>query len=289
LNGPDKGQSFEMREGDNFIGRSSENDFMIKDNTVSRRHLKIIKRGERHFIVGLKSMNGIFFNGNFLTPGIEIEVKEGLPIVIGMSAVGIGYTCRATVAPFLDSIGLIKEASAESGIFAIHQNRTNQKKLELVYKVMDVLEEKDTIHEALDEILHHIFGLLKGIDRGVVILVDPIKNKITDVVYRHKKPTTQKQDIFCKPLVKHVLLKKKPLVISNVKAEKNDELIDTLKLMRIESVMCIPLIACAELMGAMYVDSQERPYGFSNEDLSLFVDISQRIALAYQELCFLSI
>ena len=127
LNGPDKGKSFEMIEGDNYIGRSSENDFTIKDNTVSRRHLKIIKRGKRHFIVDLKSMNGIFFNGNFLTPAIEIEVKEGIPIVIGMSAIGIGYTCKNTVAPFLDSIGLTKETQAESGIFAIHQNKTNQK------------------------------------------------------------------------------------------------------------------------------------------------------------------
>ena len=47
LNGPDKGQSFEMHEGDNFIGRSSENDFMVKDNTVSRKHLKIIKREKK--------------------------------------------------------------------------------------------------------------------------------------------------------------------------------------------------------------------------------------------------
>ena len=206
-----------------------------------------------------------------------------------MSAVGIGYTCRETVAPFLDSIGLTKEAGAESGIFAVHQNKTNQKKLELVYKVMDVLEEKETIHEALHEILNHIFGFLKGIDRGAFILVDPVKKTITDVIYRPKKPTDQKQDIFCKPLVKHVLIKKKPLAISNVKAEKSNELIDTLKLMRIESVMCTPLISCTELMGAMYVDSQERPYGFSKEDLSLFIDLSQRIAFAWQEVCILSL
>ena len=110
LNGPDKGQSFEIIEGDNYIGRSSENNFMVKDNTVSRRHLKIIKRGERHFVVDLKSMNGTFCDGNFLPPGIEIEVQKGTPIVIGMSAIGIGFTCRETVAPFLDSIRLIKEA-----------------------------------------------------------------------------------------------------------------------------------------------------------------------------------
>ena len=289
LNGHDKGQSFEMREGDNFIGRSSENDFMIKDNTVSRRHLKIIKRGERHFIVDLKSMNRTFFNGNFLPPGIEIEVKEGIPIVIGMSAIGIGYTCRETVAPFLDSIGLTKEVAGDSGISAIHHNRTNQKKLELVYKVMNVLAGKKPINEALDRILLDIFELLKGIDRGAFVLIDPMKKKITDVVSRSNRPTNQKQDKFCKPLVKHVLIKKKPLAISNVKAEKNNELIDTLKLMRIESVMCTPLIACSELMGVLYVDSQERPYGFSKEDLSLFVDLSQRIAFAWQEVCFLSL
>ena len=40
LNGPQTGKSFELREGDNHVGRSSR-DIQIDDPTVSREHLKI--------------------------------------------------------------------------------------------------------------------------------------------------------------------------------------------------------------------------------------------------------
>jgi GAF domain-containing protein len=35
-------------------------------------------------------------------------------------------------------------------------------------------------------------------------------------------------------------------------------------------------------MGVLYVDSLERPFGFRREDLSLFVDLCQRTALAVE-------
>ena len=289
LNGPDKGQAFEMTEGDNYIGRSSDNDFMIRDETVSRRHLKIIKRGKRYFIVDLKSMNGTFFNGNYLVPGFELEVRVGVPIMIGMRVIGIGHTSREILMPFLDSIGLTKEGGADSTTFEIHGSRINQKKLELIYKVISVLEEKKSIHEALHEIPAYIFEFLRGIDRAAIILIDPMKKRIADVIYRSYKPREQKQEKFCKPLVKQVLAKREPIVISHVEAEKSSEIIDTLKTMGIESVMCAPMIANAELMGAMYVDCLEKSYIFIEEDLTLLVDVGQRIALAWQEACFLSL
>ena len=234
-------------------------------------------------------MNGTFFNGNYLVPGFELEVKEGVPIMIGMSAIGIGHTSREILMPFLDSIGLTKESGADSTTFEIHGSRINQKKLELIYKVISVLEEKKSIHEALHEIPAYIFEFLRGIDRAAIFLVDPMKKRIADVIYRSYKPMEPKQDKFCTPLVKQVLAKREPIVISHVKAEKSSEIIDTLMIMGIQSVMCTPMIANSELMGAMYVDCQKKPYKFSKEDLSLLVDVGQRIALAWEEACFLSL
>ena len=75
---------------------------------------------------------------------------------------------------------------------------------------------------------------------------------------------------------------REPLVVSNVEIEMENELIDTLKILKIESVMCVPLICSSQIMGVLYVDSLERPFGFRREDLSLFVDLCQRTALAVE-------
>ena len=128
LNGPEMGQSFELKDGATYVGRSFENDIRIEDKTVSRRHLKIDKRGSKYFITDLKSQNGTFFKGNIIAPGIEIQAEEGQPMAIGMTVLCFGRGCVEYMMSLVDSIGLTAEIARESGIFLAHGDKTNQKK-----------------------------------------------------------------------------------------------------------------------------------------------------------------
>jgi hypothetical protein len=46
--------------------------------------------------------------------------------------------------------------------------------------------------------------------------------------------------------------------------------------------MCVPLISRSQKLGAIYVDSINRPYGFRKEDLSLLTAFASRAALAIE-------
>jgi len=174
LTGPEMGQVFELRDGPSYVGRSQDNDIQILDKTVSRRHLKLSRNGDRYFITDLGSQNGTFVNGLNITSGIEIEVRQGHPIALGMTVICLGEGCMDQVMPFLDSIELTKETGNQSGIFVQHGERTNQRKLELLYKVSYLLSEKTPLNVTLEKILDHIFDLLRRIDRGAFILIDPV-------------------------------------------------------------------------------------------------------------------
>jgi len=87
LNGLDIGGSFQLKEGVNTIGRAFENDIVLKDKTVSRQHLRIVKQADRYLVTDLESKNGTFFSGKYLPPETEREVKEGVPIAIGMTVI----------------------------------------------------------------------------------------------------------------------------------------------------------------------------------------------------------
>ena len=76
LNGPEKGRSFRLREGENYIGRSIDNDIRIEDKTLSRKHARILLRGSRFFITDLKSQNRTFFDSAYIEPGSEVELKR---------------------------------------------------------------------------------------------------------------------------------------------------------------------------------------------------------------------
>ena len=280
LVGPDKGRSFDL-EGDSiYIGRSLENEICIRDKTVSRRHLKLTWKEGRYFITDLRSVNRTFHNGNYVPPGIEIEAKEGVPIAMGMSVICIGQGCIEQLMPLLDTIELDGQTSEESGIFREHRDRTNQKKLEMIYKVSNVLTENLSVNATLGKILEYAFELLGRIDRGAFILFDPDTRKVTHLVSRSNQKKDDPFKRFCKDVVKRVARNKIPFVISNVAAEQGDELLDTLKLLHIQSVMCVPLISSHQIIGVFYVDSLDSPYGFRREDISFFLDLSQRTAVA---------
>ena len=64
---------------------------------------------------------GLFWH-IFINPGIEFEVKEGVPIIIGMSVICLGKGCLEEVKTFLDSIDVSREISeSDTGTLGLDQ------------------------------------------------------------------------------------------------------------------------------------------------------------------------
>lgn len=82
--------------------------------------------------------------------------------------------------------------------------------------------------------------------------------------------------------VQRVLESGNPLIFSKGYTEEKSVLVDTFRVQKIESVMCVPLVNGSRLVGAMYVDSLRRPDGFRKDDLLVLLDIGQRVALAVE-------
>jgi pSer/pThr/pTyr-binding forkhead associated (FHA) protein len=285
LNGPNRGESFELKDGYTHIGRSAKNDIRIEDKTVSRTHLRISKKGEKYLLTDLKSLNGTFCNGKYINHPFQFEVKEGIPIAIGMILICIGEGCVEQIRPLFDSIELTKDTGEQSGIFKVHKHRTNQKKLEVLYRVSDTLSESLPLNKILTRTLNYILDFLGRIDTGAFILIDPETGGFGDVISVSAKPIHESPILYCSDLVRLVIDDRKAVAISNVQAEEG-EFIDTLKIQRIVSVMCLPLISGSQTMGAMYFDSVRKKYEFSREDISFFSDLSQRIAVAIENIRF---
>jgi hypothetical protein len=280
LNGPEMGQSFRLKDGLTYVGRSEDNNVQIEDKTVSRRHLKIMLRENRFFVTDLKSENGTFIGGDLVTSGLEVEVEEGATITIGMCMICLGRGPVKEMIPFLEPIGFTDEAGEKHGDFAAYRDQTNHKRRAFLSEVSRIMGESLPLKEALRGILENIFHLLKRIDRVAFILVDPDTEKILDVVSSSKQSAP---DDYCVEVVKRVIKDKRVVAVSNVRTEEQNELVDTLKILKIESVMCVPMLSHSQLIGLIYVDSLGRPYGFRKEDLPLFTDLSQMTALAVEK------
>ncbi len=282
LEGPDKGQSFDLKGKTTSIGRSHDNHIQMKDRFVSRKHLEISRRNSKFFLKDLKSENGTFVDGEPITPGKELEVKEGLPISLGMSVLCLGQGCSEYILAFLDSIDLSKELSEKVG--EAHKDRpmTAKRNMELVSKVSHVLGQSLDINEMLEKILAYIFDLLKRIDRGAIILINDETGEVKQVIIRNREGLSDNTTRYSEAVVERVLETGKAVMIPDAQAEDSSALADTLELAEIGSVMCVPLISKSEIRGVIYVDSLQKPYGFRREDLSLLTALSSPAAIAVE-------
>ncbi len=282
LNGSCKIQSFDLKNDEIFIGRASDNDIQIKDKTVSRNHLKLIRRKNEYFIRDLKSTNGTVVNGEQISFGIEFEVNEGVPISIGNSVICLTEECLGDVQSVKDSMDLPKKPVEKDKELLKTRPFTFQKNMELMYDVCNVLRKSLNINDILGKILDQILDLFKRTDRGAIILIDHETKTISKGISRTKDGSKVSGMWYSLDIVNRVIEDGEAVIISDVYVEDGDGLSGTLEIMKIGSVMCIPLISKSQLWGVIYVDSVEKTYGFRKEDLDLLTAVSSPVALAIE-------
>ena len=80
VDGKDSGKNIEITKDEILAGRSLDNDFVISDISVSRKHFKIKKEGDRYVISDMGSGNGIKVNGSKTT---SATLSDGDIISVG--------------------------------------------------------------------------------------------------------------------------------------------------------------------------------------------------------------
>jgi len=289
LNGPAKGRSYRLREGENHIGRAIDNDIRIEDKTLSRKHAKIVLKGSRFFITDLKSQNRTFFDRAYIEPGSEVELKAGVPIALGTTIVSVSLseTDDGQMTSFSETVKLSKADIEKASELAERRDEAEEKRLQLLKDASELLVSGVLIRDALEKILQSITEELNRVDRAAIILMDPQTGDIEDTVLGPRVPRNQKTAPYSTKVVERVIAVKRPVMISNAKTEEGD-IADTLKVLKIQCVLCAPMIFASRMTGVIYLDSVHRPYGFREDDLALLMELGQQIALALEKIRFVS-
>lgn len=279
ISGPKKGKSFSLDGDVIYLGRAPENQIQIKDKSVSRRHLKILQKDGKYFFVDLNSRNGTFLKNKPIQPGQEVEVQEKSPIAVGNVIVCIGEPGQWDILTMDDSIDL-SEGLKETGVF--NRPMTSPRNLDLIYKISNVLMQSLNINEIMEKILDYIFELLKRIDRGVIILVDSDSGEILDVISRSADKGEKGARMYSRSIVEKAIIERNAVIMSDTQTEKESDRSESMEMMRVRSVMCVPLISKSEIRGVLYVDSVNKPFGFRKEDLALLSALSGPAAVAIE-------
>ena len=286
MKGADKVQSLEVRADTIHIGRSPENDIQIDDSSVSRKHLIVRWKLNKPFITDLESKNGTLVNGKRVQSGHEIEVKEGVPVGIGKIVISLGKECTDDKLDAMHTTGFSKGFSEHGEGFLQDRPMTAQRNMELIYKASSALMQSininEDIHKILEKILNYVLDLLQRVDRGAFILVDSETKEISELVPILKKCNGAEVRSYSRTIVDRVIREGKAVVMLDTFSEDKADLSESMEIMKVRSVMFVPLISRSQVKGVIYVDSVNQPYGFRKEDLSLLTALSIPAAFAIE-------
>ncbi|MBN1849202.1 MAG: FHA domain-containing protein [Deltaproteobacteria bacterium] len=265
-----------------YVGRSGDNDIQIKDRFVSRLHLKINQVGKRFFIKDLKSTNGTYINGKPIISGIGFEVEKGAPIVIGTSVICVGEMPKNDAQSILKAMKPFRELVNE--IYDLDPDRpmTYQKNLDLMNRVKNILTQKTPIDDRLGKVLDDILDFFNRVDKSAIILIDKENGQISKTIIRCQDELDLEEPWYSQNVVDMVVGERNAVVIPDTDVEDEYNLSDTLKVLKIGSVLCIPLISGAQMEGVFYIDSIDGVNGFRKDDFALFSSMGAAIAMTVE-------
>lgn len=87
--GPDAGHTHRLGDHALRLGRSPDNDVILRDPATSGHHARLERRGDQFWVVDLGSTNGTFVNGESVQ---EKQLSTGDRMTIGQNAIHFTLT-----------------------------------------------------------------------------------------------------------------------------------------------------------------------------------------------------
>ncbi len=293
IQGPDKGRTFELRAGDNVVGRENGATITLNDQTASRAHACIKVNNGRSLLNDMGSANGTFLNGvkigqaTGLKRGDQVRCGSTLLVFQGDTAAGgpapgtgvdidengmlVDSAIVATVPSSEDSVII---PTPEAGVKAIDNLRSLYK---LIADISTFLNLDDLIEYALER----VYELLEA-DRGFIMFIDE-SGRMS--VKASKGPEGATQD--GAPPVSHTIIDevvkgKVGVLSSNAMSDKRFAGGKSVHNFGIRSAICVPLMGRDRVLGVIQVDCSVTEKSYSTEQLRLLTAIGYQAGLAIE-------
>ncbi len=300
LSGPVTGVQVEI-VGTLTIGRGRDNNLLINDPSVSRKHAMIQQTPMGTILRDLGSGNGTFVGQRRI---IEYKLSPGDIVTIGPSELRFevldvekpasapspdesvvfeqGEESTITAAEASNVYETFFKSSAQSATF--EQLREAQSRLEAVYKAAQIISHERDVAKLLARIMDELFELVPA-HNGVILLKDERDDTLR---WEHVKTGSgQKRVMISSSIVRRAFEKREAVLTHNAAADDRFLAGASIIAHNITSAMCVPLEHQEEVLGVLYVDTRGTSHAFHRGDLELMVALARAAAIAIRNAQYL--
>ena len=305
-------------EGDEVrLGRGSDNDVVLPDFSVSRRHAAVRREPGGWFVYDLKSTNGVQVNavtvkkapvrsGDRLKIGIFEFAVEGelthAPSPAAQVRVDSGVGAAAgTAAGAISSATIVRRLSDFSADYGLEKVLTPERRREDKRKALDqaysntifgiltrlarMLIKSNSVDEVLEQVLAIAFEAL-SVDRGFILIRDDVSGELVCEVSRVGDEVTFRPDEVpvSKTMLEAVINERVALLTYDAQSDQRLATGESIRIHQIRSAMCAPLWSSENIIGVMQVDSPFHAGTFNEGDLDLFTALANYAAVAVERI-----
>ena len=300
---------FEMTTAETVIGRHPECTFQINSNMVSRKHAKIVKKGDQFVVEDLQSGNGTFVNGKkidgptalahddriklgpillrFETPEGAAAPKPAAPKPAPLPSVpaqAVETNFNVDVSEGEEDTSTIM-GTAERGTSVFGKLEVNpEAKLKGVLEISRALAGTADLNSLLPKILDTLFNIFPHADRGCVLFHDPALGKMVPKAMKHRRAGDDETVKLSRTILKTVLEQKTGILSADAASDSRFQASESISNLTIRSMMCVPMLSLAgDPMGIINIDTQNAFNQFRAEDLDLLMAVAGQAAMSYEQ------
>ena len=296
LSGPLKGHKFHLPAGETSIGRESSNHLWAADPALSRRHCVIVRGDDSLLIRDLESHNGTLVNGVAI---VEQELRHRDQLTLGDSVLVL-LTKEEEEHPESTAVELTDTAELGSVPMLLQQQDAIYLQPE---RVLETLPETDRTARDLNALLKIATGIghirdrdslewqLLGMvfdvvpaDRAAILHFAPGSENFDSAIAWDRVLGPGNKVEVSRTVVRQVLRERVGLLVRDVPEEDRLREVTTLSHLRLESLLCVPLIHGNLVQGVIYLDTRNRQARFDRDHLQVMTAVASIASLALENI-----
>jgi len=287
LEGLMKGELFDLEKEVIFVGRSPGNDINIRDEGVSRKHLKIFSVESCYFVEDLKSKNGTMINGEPLDAGFARLITENDRIHLGSTVIrvdGIGVHKPPITVEEIEPDASAKIDGPESSKDYSGEERRSRafKEMNFIYDLLDLMGETSNSNQLLEKVTECLFESYPRIDKVSAFVFDDAKNEMEEIVSRSKQESDKKKTSYTRAILDQVMQDGKIVSVFLKADAARDGFTNVQDTVALIAVICLPLMIGEKVRGAIYIEGFRESNPVRKEDFLLLKTIKRLLELSLE-------
>jgi len=295
---------FELKDGENQIGRHPDFPITITQASVSGRHAMIKGENGEFTLEDIGSRNGTFVNQEKIEEAVKLKHNDAIrfgaaearfldpakeqaaaakPILAGGPAAPMATLDLGSQVNFDDADKpTITGQVAGAGRFG-SLDVNPEAKLKAVLEISNGLAGTVDLTALLPKILDSLFNVFMYADRGCILLKDEETGEMVPRAMRHRREDEDSTVRLSRTIVNKVLSEKSGILSADATSDEAFSGSESIADLKIRSMMCVPLLGLDdEVLGILSIDSQSALGQFTNDDLDILMTVAGQAALSYE-------